>query len=99
MLITGASLSTFGSLALYRESLEHKSDEIVPARAGWLLAPLGGAMLIGLNTFMAECDFAVPQFRLDMHPVGLAPAAGITVVAARLVIAPSGAVVVVGYLI
>ena len=98
MLITGASLSTFGALALYRESLE-ESDETssVPARAGWLLAPLTGAILIGLNTFLAEFDFAVPQFRLDVHPVGIALAAGVSLVAARLVIGPYGALATVGF--
>ena len=98
MLITGASLSTFGALALYRESLEESDETVaVPARAGWLLAPLTGAMLIGLNTFLAEFDFAVPQFRLDMHPIGLALAAGIALVSARLVIGPYGALATVGF--
>ena len=98
MLITGASLSTFGALALYRESLEESDETVaVPARAGWLLAPLTGAMLIGLNTFLAEFDFAVPQFRLDVHPVGIAMAAGIALVSARLVIGPFGALATVGF--
>src|SRR5687768_10177912 len=98
MLITGASLSTFGALALYRESLEESDEtESVPARAGWLLAPLTGAMLIGLNTFLAEFDFAVPQFRLDMHPIGIALAAGVALVSARLVIGPYGALATVGF--
>jgi hypothetical protein len=100
MLITGASLSTFGALALYRESLEESDDTVaVPARAGWLLAPLTGAMLIGLNTFLAEFDYAVPQFRLDVHPVGIAMAAGIALVTARLVIGPFGALATVGFFI
>ena len=98
MLITGASLSTFGALALYRESLEESDHTTtVPARAGWLLAPLTGAMLIGLNTFLGEFDFAVPQFRLDVHPVGIALAAGVALVAARLVIGPFGALATVGF--
>ena len=98
MLITGASLSTFGALALYRESLEESDETVaVPARAGWLLAPLTGAMLIGLNTFLAEFDFAVPQFRLDMHPIGIALAAGVALVSARLVIGPYGALATVGF--
>jgi hypothetical protein len=98
MLITGASLSTFGGLALYREALEEAAEpEVVPERAGWLLAPLAGAMLIGLNTFMGEFDFAVPQFRLDAHPVGLMMASGIALVTARLVIGPWGALATVGF--
>ena len=98
MLITGASLSTFGALALYREALEESDESVaVAARAGWLLAPLTGAMLIGLNTFLAEFDFAVPQWRLDVQPVGMMMAAGIALVAARLVIGPFGALVTAGF--
>ena len=98
MLITGASLSVFGGLALYREALEETDEPAaVPARAGWLLAPLTGALLIGLNTFMGEFDFAVPQFRLDMHPIGLMLAAGLALVTARLVIGPLGALATVGF--
>jgi hypothetical protein len=98
MLITGASLSTIGALALYRESLEESDETVaVPARAGWLLAPLTGAMLIGLNTFLAEFDFAVPQWRLDVQPVGMALAAGIALVSARLVVGPFGALATVGF--
>ena len=100
MLITGASLSTLGGLALYREALEESDEtESAPARAGWLLAPLTGAMLIGLNTFMAEFDFSVPQFRLDMQPIGLMLASGVALVAARLVIGPWGALTTVGFFI
>ena len=98
MLITGASLSTLGALALYRESLEESDQQsVLPARAGWLLAPLTGALLIGLNTFLAEFDFAVPQWRLDVHPVGIAMAAGVALVSARLVIGPFGALATVGF--
>ena len=90
MLITGASLSIFGGLALYREALEESGEE-VPRMALLSLVPLGGALLIGLNTFMAEFDFGVPQFRLDFHPIGLMLASGLGLVAARLVIGPGGA--------
>jgi len=98
MLITGASLSTIGALALYRESLEESDETVaVPARAGWMLAPLTGAMLIGLNTFLAEFDFAVPQWRLDVQPVGMGLAAGVALVSARLVVGPFGALATVGF--
>ena len=98
MLITGASLSTLGGLALYREALEETPEPVAsPARAGWLLAPLAGAMLIGLNTFMAEFDFGVPQFRLDNNPIGLMLASGVALVSARLVIGPWGALATVGF--
>ncbi len=92
MLITGASLSTLGGFALYREALEESDSTVAsPARAGWLMAPLVGAFLVGLNTYMAEFDFGVPQFRLDFQPIGLMFAAGLALVTARLVIGPWGA--------
>jgi hypothetical protein len=99
MLITGASLSTLGGLALYREALEEGRDSVSVSRAGWLMAPLTGAFLIGLNTFMAEFDFAVPQFRLDFHAIGLMMAAGLALVSARLVIGPFGALAAAGFFI
>jgi O-6-methylguanine DNA methyltransferase len=98
MLITGASLSTFGGFALYREALEEGGEPAaIPERAGWVVAPLAGALLIGLNTFMAEFDFGVPQFRLDLHPIGLMMASGIALVAARVMIGPWGALATVGF--
>ena len=100
MLITGASLAVFGAFALYREALEEAPDREPPsARVRLLLIPLGGALLIGLNTFMAEFDFSVPQFRLDTHPIGLMFAAGLGLVTARLVIGPWGALGAVGFFI
>ena len=54
-------------------------------------------MLIGLNTFLAEFDFAVPQWRLDVQPIGIALAAGIALVSARLVIGPFGALATVAF--
>ena len=100
MLITGASLAVFGAFALYREALEELPDrEAPPLRARVLLVPLAGALLIGLNTYMAEFDFSVPQFRLDTHPIGLMFASGLALVAARLVIGPWGALGAVGFFI
>ena len=100
MLITGASLSVFGAFALFREGLEEAPDhEPVPARARLLLIPLAGALLIGLNTFMAEFDFSVPQFRLDTHPIGLMFASGLALVTARLVVGPWAALGAVGFFI
>ena len=47
-------------------------------------------MLIGLNTFMAEFDFSVPQFRLDFNPIGPMLASGLALVTARLADRPLG---------
>ncbi len=99
MLITGASLSTLGGLALYREALEEREEGVDFARAGWLIAPLTGALLIGLNTFVAEFDFGVPQFRLVFHPIGLMLASGVALVTARLIIGPWGALATAAFFI
>ena len=94
MLITGASLSVLGAFALHREALEQKratDDPKTTGRGRLILIPLGGALLIGLNTYMAEFDFAVPQFRMENHPIGLMMASGLALVTARLVIGSGGA--------
>ncbi len=49
-------------------------------------------MLIGLSVFQAEFDFGVPQFRLVLQPLMIAAAAGLALVAARLIAGPGGAV-------
>jgi hypothetical protein len=102
MLITGASLSVLGAFALHREALEQKrstDDPKTTGRGRLILIPLGGALLIGLNTYMAEFDFAVPQFRMENHPIGLMMASGLALVTARLVIGAGGAIGSVGFFI
>ena len=56
-----------------------------------------GGMLIGLSVFQAEYDFGVPQFRLVLHPLLIAVAAALTLVAARMWIGRGGAVAAVGF--
>jgi len=51
--------------------------------AGDTALVVAGALIIGLSTFQAEFDFGVPQFRLLFHPVLIAFAAGMALVAAR----------------
>jgi hypothetical protein len=50
-----------------------------------------GGLLIGLSTFQAEFDFGVPQFNMVFHPVLIAIAAGVALVAARIWIGPGAA--------
>src|SRR5207247_6473835 len=52
---------------------------------------LAGSFLVGLSTFQAEFDFAVPQFRLVCHPILLMLAAGVGLVAARVRLGRGGA--------
>jgi hypothetical protein len=60
---------------------------------------LAGALLIGLSTFQGEYDFAVPQFRLVLHPVLLMFAASIALVAARVHVGRGGALAAVLFFI
>jgi hypothetical protein len=91
MLITGAGLSLIGQLVLEQEghaATAAKKDAPRTAAPAvlWALrvAALGG-MLTGLSVFQAEFDFGVPQFRLVLQPMMIAGAAGLALVAARLI--------------
>src|SRR4051794_19915871 len=52
---------------------------------------LAGAALIGLSTLQLEFGFGVPQFQLAFHPILIALAAGIGLVAARMRLGRGGA--------
>jgi hypothetical protein len=51
----------------------------------------GGGLLAGLSAFQGEFDFGVPQYSLLFHPLSLAVAAGLALVAARVLVGPGGA--------
>jgi hypothetical protein len=88
MLITGAGLSLIGQLVLEQEGHAVQASRGTPTHraVAWFLrvSALGG-MLIGLSVFQAEYDFGVPQFRLVLQPMMIAAAAGLALVAARLI--------------
>jgi hypothetical protein len=50
-----------------------------------------GAVLIGLSTFQLEFDLGIPQWQALYHPVLIAAAAAITLVAARVALGRGGA--------
>jgi hypothetical protein len=52
---------------------------------------LAGATLIGMSTLQLEFGFGVPQFQLVFHPILIALAASVGLVAARLRLGPGGA--------
>jgi hypothetical protein len=58
-----------------------------------------GGLLIGLSVYQAEYDFGVPQFRLVFHPVMLAFASGLALVAARIYVGRGGALIAAGFFI
>jgi hypothetical protein len=99
-MIGGASLSTLGCWALTIEGRRAADATLTPlgraicTGSDWSLA---GAFLIGLSTLQVEFDFGVPQFRMIEHPVLLALAASIGLVAARIRVGRGGALFAVAF--
>jgi hypothetical protein len=98
MLIGGAGLSLVGILLLEHEGhTANRAVEADDAAGGTVLhrlrrgAALGG-LLLGLSVYQGEFDFNVPQFRLVLDPLMIAAAAGIALVAARLLMGRGGAI-------
>jgi hypothetical protein len=106
LLFGGASLSVLGALVLLTEGIRARDaarattareDGVVPPAGNTgttrrlLQVSLAGALLIGLSTVQGEFDFAVPQFRLVLHPVLLMLAASIALIAARAYVGKGGA--------
>jgi hypothetical protein len=94
MLIGGASLSVLGAWALHAEGDEVRRAD---GRELWRWTRfreivLAGAFLVGVSTFQAEFDFAVPQFSLALQPTLIMLAAGVALVTARIRFGPGGAV-------
>jgi hypothetical protein len=92
MLIGGAGMTLIGQAILLREGRPVKKAEgtarfVTQFRR---VSAMGG-LLIGLSTFQAEFDFGVPQFNLVFHPVLIAIAAAIALVAARVWVGPGAA--------
>jgi hypothetical protein len=87
-MVGGASLATLAMWALTVEG--RRATRHGPATRG--IARLldqrdiasGGALLIGLSTLQGEFDFGVPQFRQLYHPVLIALAAAVALVAVRI---------------
>jgi hypothetical protein len=92
MLIGGAAMTLIGQAILLREGRPVKKAE-GPARfvTQFRRVSAMGGLLIGLSTFQAEFDFGVPQFNMVFHPVLIAIAAAIALVAARIWIGPGAA--------
>ncbi|GAC1322726.1 MAG: hypothetical protein NVSMB25_18210 [Thermoleophilaceae bacterium] len=93
LLIGGASFSIVGQWILQIEGERaRKVTRETRSRLGRLRnVTLAGSFLVGLSTFQAEFDFAVPQFRLVWHPILLMLAASIGLVAARVRLGRGGA--------
>ena len=97
LMIGGASLSPIAAWLLLVEG--RRASGRPGAGRLTLLAwevQLAGATLIGLSTLQLEFGFGVPQFQLVFHPVLIALAASIALVAARLRLGRGGALAAVG---
>ena len=101
MLIGGAGVGLIGHAILFIEGGERKATarerSPIALLARWRLPFACGGLLLGLSTFQAEFDFGVPQFRLLFHPVLIAAAGGVALVAARIFVGRGGALVAVGF--
>ncbi|KQT90845.1 hypothetical protein ASG49_14020 [Marmoricola sp. Leaf446] len=99
MLIGGAGLSLVAMAVLLEEGTDRAAvpDGSLRRRRYLMRVGVTGGMLIGLSVFQAEWDFGVPQFRLVLHPLLIAVAAGLTLVTARLWLGRGGALAAVGF--
>ncbi len=103
LLFGGAGLSALGGLVLLTEGL--RAREARPAGSGGLgmrrvlMAGFAGSFLIALSTFQGEYDFAVPQFKLVLHPVLLMIAASVALVTARVYFGKGGALAAAAFFI
>ena len=98
LMIGGASLAPIAAWLLLVEG-RRAAGRPAPSRNLSLLAwevQLAGATLIGLSTLQLEFGFGVPQFQLVFHPVLIALAASIALVAARLRLGRGGALAATG---
>jgi hypothetical protein len=93
LLIGGASFSIVGAwiLLVEGEGAVRNMTKHALSRARFREVTLAGAFLVGLSTFQAEFDFAVPQFRLVCQPILLMLAAGIGLTTARVRLGRGGA--------
>lgn len=92
VLFGGAALSVVGGLVLLTEGLRARPSPAHGAgKRKLLMAGFAGAFLIALSTFQGEYDYAVPQFKLVLHPVLLMIAASIALVTARVYVGKGGA--------
>jgi hypothetical protein len=88
IMIGGAAISPIGLWLVLAEA------GVKPADGVWarqLHVVVGSALLIGLSALQGEFDFGVPQFQLLYQPVLIGIAAGVTLVAARIVLGRWGA--------
>jgi hypothetical protein len=97
LMIGGASLAPIAAWLLLVEG-RRAAGRSGPGRTRLLAweVQLAGATLIGLSTLQLEFGFGVPQFQLAFHPILIALAASVALVAARLRLGRGGALAATG---
>jgi hypothetical protein len=92
-MVGGAALSTLALWVLSVEGIRARGEvEAASDRKVRIVETFAaGSFLVGLSALQAEFDYSVPQFRLLFHPILLAMAAGIALVAARIRLGRGGA--------
>jgi hypothetical protein len=98
-MVGGAALSTLALWILVVEGIRSRGEVEASAerRIRLIEASVAGSFLTGLSALQAEFDYSVPQFRLLFHPILLALAAGIALVAARIRLGRGGALKAVAF--
>lgn len=86
LMIGGASLSPLPMWLMLSEAGAPKTG-----RGRLLWASMAGVVLVGLSTFQLEFDMGIPQWQAFYHPLLIASATGIGLVAARVAIGKGGA--------
>ena len=88
LMIGGASLTPVAAWLMLAEA---GTPAAGPNRARQLSEALAGATLIGMSTFQLEFDMGIPQWQALYHPVLVALAMGVGLVAAREALGRGGA--------
>jgi hypothetical protein len=98
-MVGGAALSTLALWVLIVEGIRARGEAEATAERRVRVAEafVAGSFLTGLSALQAEFDYSVPQFRLLFHPILLALAAGISLVAARMRLGRGGALKAVAF--
>ena len=87
LMIAGASLSPMAMWLMLSEAGAPKTG-----RGQLLWASMAGVVLVGLSTFQLEFDMGIPQWQAFYHPLMVAAAGGIGLVAARAALGRWGAI-------
>lgn len=88
LMIGGAVLSTFAFALFPAEAARHGQSR----PPSWRLVSLAASPCIGLSVFALEFDFGIPQWQALYHPLLVVVALTLTLVAARALLGPWGAV-------